>query len=171
MTTPKLLTFFVFLLAALSLTNYLAAAQQHNTDVDQVLDSVRADMRADKVAIITEAMNLGPEEAKKFWPVYREYEAELVQLNDKRIAILKDYAAKYVSMTDSEAKSIADRSFDWETSRTQLRKNYFAKLMKATSAITAAKFFQVEHRLDLVLDLQLATEIPGLFIKSAHPGE
>jgi hypothetical protein len=62
---------------------------------------------------------------------------------------------------------VADKFFDWETSRTQLRKSYFNKFAKATSAMTAAKFFQVEHRLDLLIDLELASEIPGLFVKSA----
>lgn len=143
------------------------AAQTDVAQADKVLESVRADMRADKVAIVTEAMNLTPAEGEKFWPVYRQYEAEVVKLNDKRIAILKDYAAKYITMTDAEAKQAAERFFDWETSRTQLRKNYFTRFAKATSSLTAAKFFQIEHRIDLLVDLELASEVPGLFVKSA----
>jgi len=147
------------------------AAQQRDADVDKALETVRADMRADKVAIVTEVMNLSPDEADKFWPVYREYETEVAKLNDTRIAILKDYAAKYTTLTDSEAGAMMGRFFDWETSRTQLRKTYFGKFMKATSATTAAKLFQVERRLDLVIDLQLAAEIPGLFMKPVTPSK
>lgn len=143
----------------------LGAAQQPSTEIDRIIESVRADMRADKIAIVTEVMNLSAAESQKFWPVYREYEAEVMKLNDKRILLLKEYAAKYVTLTDSEAKAIIDKSFEWETSRTQLRQAYFDKFTKATSAMTAAKFIQVEHRLDLLLDLQVAAEVPGLFIK------
>lgn len=144
-----------------------STAQTTDAQMDKVLESVRADMRADKVAIVTQVMNLAPAEADKFWPVYRDYEAEVAKLNDHRIAILKDYAAKYTNMTDAEAKGLADKFFDWETSRTELRKHYFDKFAKATSAMTATKFFQVEHRLDLLIDLELASEIPGLFVKTA----
>lgn len=152
---------------AINGTAQQSEAQQSDAQKEEAIESIRADMRADKVAIVTEVMKLSPAEADKFWPVYREYETEVAKLNDARIAVLKDYAAKFNTMTDAEAKTIADKFFDWETSRTQLRKSYFTKFSKATSAMTAAKFFQVEHRLDLLVDLELASEIPGLFVKSA----
>ncbi len=59
-------------------------------------------------------------------------------------------------------------NYDWESSRTQLRKAYFSKFMKATSAMTAAKFFQVERRLDLLVDLKLAAESPGRFVRKTN---
>lgn len=168
MTKRNILGVLLPIVAAVAMAS-TAAAQQPDAQVDDALESLRADLRADKVTIVTQAMNLSPAEGDKFWPVYREYETEVAKLNDKRIAVVKDYAAKYATMTDDEAKSIADSFFDWETRRTQLRKTYFGKFMKATSAMTATKFFQVEHRLDLLIDLALASEIPGLFVKSTAP--
>lgn len=167
MTRRSVVICVLFVMAAVMMLGAHSVAQATDAQVDKTLESVRADMRADKVAIVTEAMNLSPAEGEKFWPVYREYEAEVVKLNDSRIAMVKEYAAKFTTMTDADAKTLADKFFDWETRRTELRKKYFPKFAKATSATTAAKFFQVEHRLDLLVDLKIASEIPGLFVKSA----
>ncbi len=153
-----------FLVAYVALPAFSFGQQ---TKVDAALESIRADARADKVAIVTEAMRLSPAEGEKFWPVYREYDSEVIKLNDKRIAIFTEYATKFATMTDAEAAAIAESVFAWEASRTELRKTYFKKFAKATSAMTAAKFFQIERRLDLIVDLQLASEIPGLFIKTS----
>jgi hypothetical protein len=139
---------------------------QPATDPDAMLEVVRADLRADKVAIVTAAMNFKAGEADKFWPVYRQYEAEVIKLNDDRIRMIRDYAKKFDSITDADAKMMAEQFFDWESRRTRLRKDYLSQFAKATSWVSAAKFFQVEHRLDLLVDLKLASELPGLWEKS-----
>jgi hypothetical protein len=158
--------FRALLLLALVAASVPGAFSQQ-ADVDSLLDAVRADMRADKITIVSQAMKLQPAESETFWVVYHEYESEVIKLNDQRIAFLKDYAAKYGTLSNADAKTLANRFFDWETSRTKLRKTYFDKFAKATSAATAAKFFQVEHRLDLLVDLDLANQIPGLFERPA----
>jgi hypothetical protein len=139
-------------------------AQKQNVNFDPLLEQIRADLRADKVAIITAAMGLRPADADRFWPVYRKYAAEVSTLNDERIKLLVEYDQKSESLTDAQAKKMVDSYFDWEIRRTQLRKNYFPEFVKATSAMTAAKFFQVEHRIDLLVDLQIAADLPRLFL-------
>ncbi len=146
-------------------------AQERNLNFDPLLEQLRSDLRSDKVAIVTEALNLKPAEADKFWPVYRKYEAEVVTLNDERIKLVMEYADKFDTMTDAQAKALANKYFDWEMRRMQLRKKYFDTFAKATSAMTAAKFVQVDHRLDMLVDLQVATEVPALFIKSTSAGK
>jgi hypothetical protein len=160
----------VFLLAVFLMTALFASGpgKPQPPDLDSMLEAVRADVRADKVAIVTELMKLKPAEAEKFWPVYRKYDAEATTLNDERLKIIKEYSDKFASLTDEQAKGIAERTFAWEARRTQLRKTYFAEFTKATSALTAAKFFQVEHRLDLLVDFVVAAELPGLFVKTAE---
>jgi hypothetical protein len=145
------------------------AQTQQSAQAEQTLESLRADLRADKTAIVTQAMNFQPGEADKFWPIYREYEVQVANLNDKRIALLKEYADNYSTLTDPEARAMAEKFFDIERDRTDLRRNYFNKIAKATSAVTAAKFFQIEHRLDLIVELNLASSIPGLFERKTSP--
>jgi hypothetical protein len=156
--------------AVLGLTLGGICFAQSDPDIDSEIQSVRADMRADKVAIITDAMKFTPQESTAFWPIYKKYEFDLSKLNDGRVALIKTYADKYTSMTDADAKAMAEKSFDLESSRVDLKKKYFKEFNKQISATTVARFFQLEHRLDLLVDLKLASELPPILAKPAAAG-
>jgi hypothetical protein len=68
--------FAAVLLSLIAFSN-VSAAQGNEPSLDSYIESLRADLRADKVAIITEAMQLNDQDRKVFWPVYRKYEADL----------------------------------------------------------------------------------------------
>ena len=149
-------------------TAFASNSGQQQTDLDTMLEALRADVRSDKVAIVTEAMKLMPGEVFQFWAVYEKYDLEVTKLSDERFKIVKGYADNFASLTNRQAKGLVEGMFAWEFRRTQLRKTYFAEFAKATSVLTAAKFFQVEHRLDLLVDLVIASEVPGLFLRTAE---
>jgi hypothetical protein len=127
---------------------------------DAYIELLRSDVKTKKVAIITEAMQFTNEEAKAFWPVYREYEFELTKIGDGRLELIKDYAQNYETMTDEKAKELVDRALKLEGKRTKLKKKYFKKFDKVLSSKTAAKFFQLENQINLLIDLQIASELP-----------
>lgn len=135
--------------------------------IEAAINTVRQDMRGDKRMIVADAMLLTDAEAKRFWPVYDKYEAELIKLNNERVGLAKDYVQRFWTMKDAEAAAMTQRFFEWQTRRNELRKKYFDVLAKATSGMTAAKFFQVEHRLDLVVDLTVASGLAPLTTKTA----
>ncbi len=143
--------------------------QNDTTNVDSYIESLRADFRADKVNLITQAMRFSDKESAAFWPIYRKYEAEVTKLNDGRVAVIKSYADKYQTLTDAEAKALVEKSLALESSRTELRKKYFKEFTKVLPALTVAKFFQLEYRLDLLVNVQLASELPLLLL--VHPDE
>jgi hypothetical protein len=136
----------------------IAAAQDESIDSD--IQILRADLRADKLKVVTDQMRLSDEEAKAFWPIYREYDSDLTKLNDQKVDLLKEYAANYGSMTNDKVQSLARRSFELQKQRVDLREAYFKKISQAVSPKTAARFVQVEDRIDLLLNLQLASNIP-----------
>jgi hypothetical protein len=128
--------------------------------VDSEIQGLRAGMRADKTQLVTEAMNLTESESKIFWPVYRRYEADLTSINDQRLALNKEYALKNSTMTDSDAKSMLDKALSLESGRVQLKKDYAQEFQrKGLAATTTARFFQLEDRLDAMLDLKLGAEL------------
>jgi len=156
------------LVSALALlgVSIMAAAQDTNAQVDSYIESLRADLRADKVAIITNTMKFTDQEAKIFWPVYRRYEADTTKVNDIRVNALKMYADKYMAMTDSDAKALIAQSLDYQTQRATLRKKYAKEFQKAgLSALTTAKFLQLEYRLDLLADVNIAAAYDPLVKK------
>jgi hypothetical protein len=168
----KMRILFAALLFSLGTLSNVSTAQSSEANLDSYIESLRADVRADKVAIITAAMQFNDQDSKIFWPVYRRYEAEVMKLNDQRLALIKSYSDKFVSMTDADAKGIIDQSLDFESRRTDVKKTYAKEFQKAgLSSLTIAKFLQLEHRLDLLVDLTIASELPALLIKTTSKAD
>lgn len=149
--------FIMILLVALTVGTTVSAEQ---VSLDPYVELLRSDVRAKKVAIIIEVMKMTDEESSIFWPIYREYELELNKLLDARLALIKDYASTFDSMTDEQAKDLADKVFKMEEQRTKLKKKYFDEVAKALSPVIAAKFTQVENQLNMLIDLQIVTNLP-----------
>ena len=57
---------------------------------------------------------------------------------------------------------MADRMFDCESRLAALKKKYYKKFNKVLPALTVAKFFQLEHRIDLMMDMQVGSSLPPL---------
>ena len=153
----------VYLILALVLgmtLPHLPAFAQQEVSVDSYIELLRSDLRTQHAAIITQAMQFTEEEAAAFWPVYREYEADLRKLNDEKLLLIKDYLRNYHQMTDEKAKQLADRWFKWEKTSANFKKKYFKKFQKALPPITMARFMQVEYRILMLVDLQIASELP-----------
>ncbi len=131
----------------------------------QYMELLRSDIKTQKVAILTEALQLTEEQSAAFWPLYREYDLELSKLGDRRIAQLRSYADNFAALTDEKAKQMADDYFKLEEDRLKLKKNYFKKMEKELGANTAARFTQIENQIELLIDVQLASEMP--LIKAA----
>ena len=121
---------------------------------------IRSDLRTQHVAIIAAVMEFTEAEDARFWPVYREYEVELAKINDDRMALIKDYANNYGTLTDAVADNLVHGAFDLEARRHALKVKYYDRLKAVISPRAAARFFQVENQILLLLDLQIASSLP-----------
>jgi hypothetical protein len=128
------------------------------TDAD--IQMLREDVQADKNDIITHTMMFTEAESKTFWPVYKQYAAAQKTIGDQRLALIKDYAQNYGTMTDAKATEMVQTLFKIEDQTQALRKQYFPQFVKALGAKRAAKFYQVDNRLTLMVNLQLASLVP-----------
>jgi hypothetical protein len=122
---------------------------------DDFVDLLRKDIRSQKKQIIAENMELGAAEAEKFWPVYDQYAAELSKIYDVKIALLKDYADNYSSMTGEQAENYIRKRAEVEQSIMQLRLKYMPAFRKVLSGRETALFYQLDWRLGLAIDVQL----------------
>ncbi len=127
---------------------------------EQYLELMREDVKTQKVAIVTEAMQMTDDQSSVFWPIYREYDLELSKLVDRRLAIIKDFADNYGMMTDETAKKIADDSFKLREDRLKLQKKYYKRAEKELGAVMAARWMQTERIVENLIDLQLAANLP-----------
>lgn len=129
----------------------------------KALDADRAKYREKKVALIEKALNLSPgNEHDAFWREYYPYEAELKKIYDQRYSIIRDYAANYENMNNEIADNLALRSLKIRDDRNDLFRKYYNRIKKATSAIVAGQFLQIENELNLLSDLKISTETPIL---------
>ena len=127
---------------------------------DDDIAVLRQDVQADKTEIITRNMQFTEDQSKAFWPVYRNYAHEHQVIGDQRVALIKDYAANYDSMDDAKAQSYIARALKFDTDSLQLRKTYVSQFEKVIGAKQTAKFYQVDNRLSLLVNLQLAALLP-----------
>jgi hypothetical protein len=137
-----------------------STAAPDQTAIDSDIALLRADLQTTKTAIITDTMKFTDDQAKVFWPLYREYSTKQQAIGDQRISLIKDYANQYATMTDDQAEALEGRLVKFEEARTKLAQSYYPKFKKALGAKQAVKFYQVENRLRLVGDLQIASAVP-----------
>lgn len=142
------------ILIALLVTANRAYAQQ------DYMELLRSDIAEQKRALVAQSMNLSGDQSEAFWNVYNEYEKERMKLGDRRIEIIKEYAANYTTMTDQVADGLMDRIFQVDRDLLSLREKYYGKTKDAVNPIVAARFLQVENKIGLLLDLQISSEIP-----------
>lgn len=134
--------------------------ETRHTNLTAYVELLRSDVRAQKVAILTELMALSAAEDAAFWPIYREYDVELSALNDEKVRGIAEYADNFTNMTDAVADSLATRVFDLEARRTALKQKYYTRLKTALSPKLAARFIQIENQLLMIIDLQIAASLP-----------
>ncbi len=130
------------------------------SSTDQDIDLLRKDIRSQKKQIIAANLQLTDTEAEKFWPLYDQYTAELVKINDAKYAAIKEYATNYSTLTDDKALSLSRQIIGVDQSVAQLRMKYVPLFGKVISGKKTALFFQLDRRLVMLIDLQLASQIP-----------
>jgi hypothetical protein len=121
---------------------------------------LRSDIRKNKTQIVGLVMQLDAEDAAKFWPIYKDFEAEYTEFGNGVLALILKYAANYNDMTPQVADELATRLLDFEQERNNLKRKYYQKFKAALDPITAARFLQVENQLERILDLQITSELP-----------
>ena len=135
-------------------------SETQEQNIDTYVNLLREDVQKQKVAITSQLMQLSPEQAAIFWPIYNEYAKELSALGDLRLRAIKEYAANYSSLSDEKATELAKMRFEYEEGLLAMKKKYFEKLSKALTLKLAARFFQIENQLLDVIDLQVASNLP-----------
>lgn len=127
---------------------------------DATLEILRDTIRANKKALVAVNLGLTDAEAKTFWPVYDRYEAELKAVHDRLVKVVEDYTAHYRSLSDARARALAEDYLAVEEDRAKVRRAYFADFVQAVPAKKAARFYQIENKMDAVLRYDLAAAIP-----------
>ncbi len=121
---------------------------------------LRSDLKAAREQIIKETMQLNDQQAAAFWPIYRDYNAEQTNLGDEKLAIVQDYAQNFLSMSNEKADQLAQKVMALDDQRLALKKKYYELMKKSLPTVLVVRFFQVENQIQLLVDLQIASNLP-----------
>ena len=153
----------VLLFVAWALLIPATAALADEAQVNRYTEMLRQDIRDQKEAIIREAIVFKEGEGAKaaaFWNVYRDYQNDLKKITDARVALVKDYAQNFETLTEKKAREMQKKNLATEKAAFQLKEKYYKRFDKAVGAATANRFFQVENVLNSLIGLRVATELP-----------
>ena len=137
-----------------------ASAANSQAAMDQDVQLLRQDLRSKKKQLIAANLSLTDAEATKFWPLYDQYTNELVQINNDKYAIIKDYANNWGTMTDAQAMDLTKRYLAVDAKVNALRTKYLPIFNGVLPGTKTATFFQLDHRIGMMIDLQLASQLP-----------
>ena len=134
MKTAKLLSTLAFLLTI------VAMGQPR-------LNQKREQIKALKIAYITDELKLTPEEATKFWPLFNAYEEKQKSFRKERIRSFMDQSgtSNIDKMTEKEAASILNDIENSEEDAYQNRKKFVASLKPILPATKILKLKKAEE--------------------------
>jgi hypothetical protein len=138
----------------------LAQSADEEAETDRVLELLRQDVRSERKQLIAMNLTMTDDEAIKFWPVFDRYTADLSKIFDSRLAIIKEYATNYATLSEEQAADLMKRSIEAEQAVVKLRLDYLPQFQQVLPAKKTAMFYQLDRRLALLIEIQLASEIP-----------
>ncbi len=106
---------------------------------------MRENVESMKIGFLTDKLQLTPEEAQKFWPVYNQYTEELDKLRASRRQNMKDARENMDEMTDKEAEQFVDNELVMRQDELDIQKKYHPKFKAVLSAKKVAKLYRAEE--------------------------
>jgi len=129
-------------------------------DIQSQIALVRTQDEADRQAIVAGTLNLSEKDAAAFWPMYRDYRSEMGKVGDKSWKLLLEFADKYQAMTDADASKMLDDVLAIEKQQNEVKTKWLGKMRKTLPATTVARFYQVDNKIDTLLRLDAAANVP-----------
>jgi hypothetical protein len=130
------------------------------SDFAPVIAELRQEAGQDRRNIVRANMLLTETESARFWPLYDEYRAERKKIGDRKVRLITDFLADKNSMSEDEARTLANEEFAIEKDTSELKAQWYKKMTKVLSERTIARFFHIDEKLDAAADLALAANIP-----------
>ena len=137
------------------------AADTGAADAPQAEPGILLDtIRANRKALVAVNLDLSPEEANEFWPLYDRYQKEISATGDRVVAIVDEYTATFRDLSNEKALQLMESYLAAEAERLQVRRTYLGEFAKILPGRTLARFYQIENKMDAVVRYDLAATIP-----------
>jgi hypothetical protein len=131
-------------------------------DTSAEMQQARALLNAGREEIIREEIRFSDDESAAFWPIYERYQADLQIVRDRYVEVLTAYLAAYRAGTVSEemANQVIDDYLQVQVDILNIKKEYLTDFRNVLPARKAARFYQLENKMELGLESQLSIIVP-----------
>ena len=136
------------------------AATPSPATIEEVLKTMRADMQTARADMMAKNLQLTAAQAAKFWPLFEAYQKEQSVIMDEMLKSIQKYAETYKTLDDAGALTLVTDHFNRDARMNALRQRYFKQFQTAMPTRLAARAMQIEHRLSLVAQMEIAAKIP-----------
>lgn len=137
-----------------------ASVSAPDDDITSEIALTRAAIQVRRQALVTAAMDLDGKEAEAFWPLYRDYRNEMAKVGDRLVKLINDYADAFDTISDEQAGRMLDEYLSIQKAGNEVKTTFVPKFRQILPARKVARFFQVDNKLDAVIQSQLAAGIP-----------
>lgn len=149
-----------FMLLCLLMVKPILAEQNTTTQAQRQINIARKMIDDKRNTSLAFNMTFTAAEKEKFWPLYREYREAMGKVENKRLAVIVDYASHLDSMTETKAKKLLDQSLSAEKETTRVKQKYVGKFRRILPETKVVRLMQLEHRMDIMVDVKIAENIP-----------
>ena len=124
------------------------------------VDAARQQLRDDKRGLVERNMQLTPAEAKKFWPIYDQYQRARAGADARRAKAIVDVVGREGPLTDAYARTLAGELMAADEAEIKARRILQNRLMRAVSPRTAARYLQLEAKIRALEAYEIASSLP-----------
>lgn len=107
----------------------------------------RESVESAKVAFLSDKMALSPEQAQRFWPLYKEYETKRREIMHTRLHKGQDLD----NLNDQELRAMVDNMFDRRQQELDLEKDYHTKYQRVITPKQIVLLYRSEHEFTKLL--------------------
>ena len=117
-------------------------------------------IRSERKSLAMESLDITATQMQAVEPIYDAYLAEHDELEERRLHVVGEFVAKYKALSDAEAEILLEEMGLTYQLRFDLYRKYTKKFAKVLPARLVLRLWQVENKLDTIIDLQYAKEVP-----------
>lgn len=132
------------------------APAQTATDIELT----RANIQKARQKIVAAAMNLTEDESLAFWPAYRDYRLDMARLGDRLVKMINEFVASNTTLNDEQASRLLDEHLDIKADEVSVKQKHVRIFRKLLPPAKVSRFFQIENKLDAIVNFELAQAIP-----------
>jgi hypothetical protein len=135
---------------------------------DPVVAQTRARLSADLEQTVRAKLPLSANEARAFWPLFREYREDTAWVGERAAELFEDFVEAYPAMTDEQAESLLKDWLSVQQASLDTKHSWVDRFLERLPAKTVARFFQLENQFETLVRSEIAKGVPLIKVRAPN---